>query len=63
MNDWSMVLLDLDTCVDLCLYIFSLFFSLFKRAFQISISKNEKRVEKVLLRKLVKLGKCGANMY
>ena len=26
MNDWSMVLLDLDTCVDLCLYISSHFF-------------------------------------
>ena len=40
MNDQSIVLFDLDTCVDLYLYIFSHFF-LFQRALKMSISKKK----------------------
>ena len=52
MNDWSMVLLDLGTCVDLCLYISSHFFSFSKELFKCLSLKSEKD-EKALFRKLV----------
>ena len=60
MNDYSVVLFDLDTCVDLYLYIFSHFF--FQRALKMSIFKRE-RAKKALLQKLVWLGKGGAKTY
>ena len=55
---------DLDTCVDLILYISSLFFFFFnvKKLFKRQSLKGE-RAEKALLRKLVRLGKGGAKMY
>ena len=46
MNDWSMVLLDLDTCVDLCLYIFSLFFLFSKELFKFLSLKMRKELKK-----------------
>ena len=61
MNDWSIVLLDLDTCIDLCLYISSHLIYV-KKLFKHQSLKRE-RVEKALLRKLVRLGKGGAKMY
>ena len=55
-----MILLNLDTYVDLCLYIFS-HFSFSKEIFKCQSLKRE-RAKKDLLQKLVLLGKCGA-MY
>ena len=61
MNFYSIVLFNLDTCVDLILYISSHLF-LYQKALQTSISKKRKSW-KSLLRKLAWLGKGGANMY
>ena len=41
MNDWSMVLLDLGTCIDLCLYISSHFFSFSKELYKCQSLKRE----------------------
>ena len=39
MNDWSIDLLDLDTCVDLCLYISSHFSFLFQELYKCQSQK------------------------
>ena len=57
-NDWPIVLFDLDICVKLYLYISSHLFLCQKAALQMSISK-WKRAKKALFQKLVWLGKGG----
>ena len=50
MNDWLMVLLDLDTCVDLCLYIFSHFFFFFKELYKCLSLIGEKSCKSLVLK-------------
>ena len=63
MNDWSIDLLDLDTCVDLCLYISSHFFFSFSKALQMLISKRKLWAEKTIAHTCVWLRKRESNLY